>query len=92
MFAASSTGRTGAIWSYWASWRKAVVAARCPARIPHDLRRTAVRHFDRCGIPRPVAMKLSGHLTESIYTRYNIAAPSDLQVAAARLDAMGTTS
>jgi integrase len=37
--------------SFWASWRKAVVAAGCPGRVPHDLRRTAVRHFDRSGIP-----------------------------------------
>ena len=30
-------------------------------------------------------------LTESVYDRYNVAAPSDLQVAAARLDAVGAT-
>jgi hypothetical protein len=77
--------------SYWASWRKAVIAAGCPARIPHDLRRTAVRHFDRCGIPRPVAMLLTGHKSETVFTRYNVAAKSDLAVAAARLDAQSLT-
>jgi integrase len=77
--------------SYWASWQKAVRAAGCPARIPHDLRRTVARNFERAGIPRAVAMQLLGHKTESVYLRYNVTAAADLRVAAERLDAVQAT-
>jgi integrase len=63
-------------------------SAGCPGRIPHDLRRTAVRNLERAGVPRSVAMKLTGHKTESVYRRYAIADDRDLRVPVERLDAM----
>jgi hypothetical protein len=52
----------------------------------HDLRRSAVRNMERAGIPRKVAMSISGHRTEHIYRRYDIVAHRDLADAGARLD------
>ena len=39
------------ITSFTKAWKAAVAAAGCPGRIPHDLRRTAVRNMVRRGVP-----------------------------------------
>jgi integrase len=60
------------------AWVAATKAAGVPGRILHDFRRTAVRRMERAGVPRSVAMKISGHKTESIYRRYAIVAERDI--------------
>jgi|SRR5215469_6565125 len=59
-------------------WREARKMAGLPNRITHDFRRTAVRNLERAGVPRSVAMKLTGHKTEAVYRRYAIVCEADL--------------
>lgn len=78
------------------AWDKACEAAGLPGRIPHDLRRSAVRNMERRGLSRSVAMQLTGHKTESVYRRYAITSEADLREGVARLNgpalvATGTT-
>jgi integrase len=71
--------------SYYGSWRKACNDAGLPGRIPHDFRRTAVRNLEQAGVSRSVAMRLTGHKTETIYRRYAIVSESDLSDAVTKL-------
>lgn len=52
----------------------------------HDLRRSAVRNLERAGVPRSVAMKITGHRGESVYRRYAIVSEADLADATRRLE------
>ena len=70
-------------------WRVACRAAGCPGRIPHDLRRTAVRNLERAGVPRSTAMAMVGHKTESIYRRYAIVDDTSRREAAEKLNLFG---
>jgi integrase len=67
------------------AWATACKRAGCPGMLPHDFRRTAVRNMERAGVPRSVAMKLTGHRTEAIYKRYAIVSDTEIRDAAKRL-------
>lgn len=71
------------------TWNSACKRAGLPGKLVHDLRRTAVRNLERASISRSVAMKLTGHKTESIYRRYAIVSETDLAEAVQKLSATG---
>ncbi len=71
--------------SYRGAWARACAATGLKGRLVHDFRRTAVRNLERAGVPRSVAMQLTGHRTESIYRRYAIVSEADLAAGVARL-------
>jgi len=73
------------------------VKAKCPTcktpmtrkyrgLIPHDLRRSAVRNYVRAGVYEDVAMKLVGHKTRAMLTRYNIIDERDIEEAVKKLE------
>src|SRR5262249_33273602 len=62
-------------------WVTVCKAAGVPGRLLHDFRRTAVRNLERAGVARSVAMKMTGHRTESVHRRYAIVSDADLQEA-----------
>ena len=70
------------------AWKSACAKARVSGMLRHDLRRTAVRNLERAGVPRSVAMKITGHRTESIYSRYAISNTNDQREGLKKLAAL----
>ena len=55
-----------------------------PARTPHDLRRSGVKHYIDAGVDPHTVMQWSGHRTESMLRRYHIIDLEDLRRAGKR--------
>lgn len=89
IFHRTSKGKAGQpIDDYRRSWAAACQAAGLPAGrfapgglIPYDLRRTAIRNMVRAGVSPTVAKRVSGHLTDATFERYNIVDEEDLRLA-----------
>jgi integrase len=54
------------------AWKTACELANVDHRLFHDLRRTASRNMIDAGVPQAVAMKITGHRTDSMFRRYAI--------------------
>jgi integrase len=52
-------------------------AAGIPGKLFHDLRRTAARNMIRGGVPQSVAMRVTGHRSDSMFRRYDVASVDD---------------
>ena len=60
-------------------WDIACAGIGMPGRIPHDLRRSGVKHYINAGVPPHIVMQWSGHRTLSILLRYNIITLEELR-------------
>ncbi len=62
------------------AWTDACEAAKVLGLLFHDLRRSAVRNMDKSGhVTQAVAMKITGHKTDSVYRRYRIVDEADIE-------------
>jgi integrase len=62
-------------------WANACEAAKLAGVIPHDLRRCAARNLSLSGVHEQLAMKITGHKTNSMYRRYRIVDEDELRQA-----------
>jgi integrase len=69
------------------AWASACKASGVADRLFHDLRRSGIRNMTRAGVSRKVATTISGHRTEAIYARYDIADEEDLKDAVIKTQA-----
>lgn len=59
------------------AWDKMCEAAKVDID-PHDFRRKAIRTLVRSGVSEKVALRISGHVTRSVFDRYDIGSEDDL--------------
>jgi integrase len=75
---------------YARAWSAACSRAGLEGKLVHDMRRSAIRNWERAGVSRSAGMAMSGHETSKVYERYSIADAAALLEAAekvVRLDA-----
>lgn len=66
------------IGSYKTAWKNAMTKAGLTGRMFHDFRRTAATELRRAGVPEEVAMKITGHVTNTMFKRYRIVDTGDV--------------
>jgi integrase len=71
-------------------WRRACQEAGLAGTLIHDLRRSGIRNAVRAGVHESVVMEISGHLTRSVFDRYDIKDNDELVDAALKVTAYNT--
>jgi integrase len=66
------------------SWEAA--CRKAAMQTSDDLRRTAARNMVRSGVPETVAMSITGHVTRSMFDRYNITSGAGQRAALRRVE------
>jgi len=69
------------------SWKTACKNSGLEETLVHDLRRCTARNLSRANVPEQLAMKITGHKTNSMYRRYRIVDEDELRVAQEKLQA-----
>jgi len=72
------------------SWATACAKAGVPGRLFHDLRRCGARNLIRSGVAQSVAMRVTGHETDSMFRRYAIVDTEDLKAAIEKVSKLKT--
>lgn len=72
------------IGSYKTAWATAIRSTGLKGRIFHDFRRTAATNLRRAGVAEDVAMKITGHATNTMFKRYRIVDNADVKGALAQ--------
>ena len=75
------------IGTFYKRWNRACQLAGVAGKIPHDLRRTAIRNMLRAGCSEKVVMSISGHRTRAVFDRYNIISERDIAEAISKTTA-----
>ena len=68
------------------AWKSACKRAKVPDLLFHDLRRTAARDLRRAGNSEEIIMKIGGWKTPSMFKRYAIVSPADMEQAIGKLE------
>ncbi len=69
------------------AWKTACKKSGLTETLVHDLRRCTARNLSRANVPEVLAMKITGHKTNSMYRRYRIVDEDELREAQERLQA-----
>ena len=68
-------------------WYHCGKTTKYSGKLLHDFRRAAARDLIRSGTPQSVAMKVTGHKTDSMFRRYKITHTDDIRKALESLSA-----
>ena len=71
--------------AWYRVWKEARVAAGLPSANLHDTRRSMSRDLIRSGNAKDIAKGVTGHLSDYIFSQYNVTVPEDIRVAYAKL-------